>query len=83
VCEFTTVEREVSAWPIQALCTDATSTHRANVRLLRAGNWLIWSSEGVSEDISNAPYLKLGKLQPNQIIFADLSFHQIETLFIS
>ena len=44
-CEFNSVQRESSAWRIRSRCTDEDKTWIANIRLLRAANKLIWSSE--------------------------------------
>jgi hypothetical protein len=44
-CDFTSIERESSAWRIKAKSVSGAKTHFANVRLLRSGSRLIWSSE--------------------------------------
>jgi hypothetical protein len=44
-CDFDSVERESAAWRIRAKCTRDNNTWTANIRFLRAGNKLIWSSE--------------------------------------
>jgi peptidoglycan hydrolase-like protein with peptidoglycan-binding domain len=44
-CDFNSIERESAAWRIRAKCTRDNNTWNANIRLLRAGNKLIWSSE--------------------------------------
>jgi hypothetical protein len=45
VCDFMSVERELSAWRIKAKCTNNLKAHFATVRLLRSGIRLFWSSE--------------------------------------
>lgn len=44
-CDFNSIERESAAWRIRARCTQDNNTWNANIRFLRAGNKLIWSSE--------------------------------------
>jgi len=44
-CDFNSIQRETSAWRIQARCTHDAETWIAHIRLLRAQNRLIWSSE--------------------------------------
>jgi hypothetical protein len=51
-CDFNSIQRETSAWRIQARCTRGMETWIAHIRILRTQNRLIWSSErGTAEHV--------------------------------
>jgi hypothetical protein len=45
ICEFGSVQRDADGWRVQAICTVGAKSWSANIRFIRSGNRLTWSSE--------------------------------------